>query len=62
VLDSAGRPLWQAAGLLRRESGDYTVLLPLASVPSGELRLRVMGRRGARWVVVEDYRLQLERR
>jgi hypothetical protein len=62
LLDPAGKVLWQVEGLVRRESGDYTVLVPLEAVPSGRLDLRVMGRRGERWVRVEEYRLEVERR
>ncbi len=61
VLDAKGALLWRAEGLERRESGDYTVLLPLDRVPAGLLSLRVLGRRGEGWVRVEDYRLRLEK-
>lgn len=62
VLDADGKALWQGEGLVRRESGDYTVLVPLEALPSSRLHLRVMGRLGERWVPVEEYRLELDRR
>jgi hypothetical protein len=46
VLAADGVEVWRSDDLVLHDTGDFTILLPLGDLPTGELKLAVDGRRG----------------
>jgi hypothetical protein len=55
LTDASGRTLWTRDGLARQPAGDFTALIPLASLGEGRHVLRLSGRRGETWKPVASY-------
>jgi anti-sigma factor RsiW len=61
ILDSSGKVVWSAPGLLR-DSGndDYTLTLPEGFLKPGSYTLRITAQEGGREVVTETYAVQVD--
>lgn len=57
VLDEGDRELYRVDDLIRQETDDFTVLLPVADVPAGEIRLIIDGSADGSWTELETYTL-----
>jgi hypothetical protein len=57
VLAADGLEVWRSEDLILHNTGDFTILLPLGDLPSGELQLAVDGRRGDVVSELETFRL-----
>ena len=61
LTDASGRTLWTRDGLARQPAGDFTALIPLASLQDGRYVLRLSGRRGETWTAVSSYAFDVRR-
>lgn len=57
VLDMSDRELRRLDGLIRQKTDDFTVLLPAADLPAGEIRLIIDGSKDGSWTELETYTL-----
>jgi hypothetical protein len=59
IADPAATVVWRADGLVRQPEGDFTVLVPTASLKDGSHELHLCGRRGESWTRLATYRLDV---
>jgi hypothetical protein len=57
MIEADGALHWESTGLEPGPDGDFTLLLPIASLPAGAVRLELEGLRDGEWLPLESYRL-----
>ncbi len=57
VIDDSDSELFRVDDLIRRETDDFTVLLPVSGLPTGEISLIIDGSKDGSWTELETYTL-----
>lgn len=60
IVDAKDEKVWDAQGLVRHKTGDYTITIPSRFLPPGAYTLRVFGERGGRRALTDTYRIRVK--
>lgn len=60
IADAGDKKVWEASGLVRHGTGDYTITIPSRFLSPGFYTLNVFGERGGRRALADTYRIRVK--